>query len=221
MSRYAPMYSFAIAFIYLAVFTFFIALGGPASDADSATKLAFMREHQVALEAMYLIGYVCFGLVLLALVLALPERLTAQRRSLLALGQALGVIWVAFVIAAGFIVLAGIRASLQMADTDAQTAWLLWRSVSVVFGALGGGNELLGGLWTLAVSLSFQLPKALRAGGIFVALAGVATLLPVDDLTAVFGLSQLLWFVALGATLWRAPRLAAPAGGFGQVKGVA
>jgi hypothetical protein len=74
---------------------------------------------------------------------------------------------------------------------------------------LGGGNEIVGGLWTLLVSWAALrgggLPKALNYPGLVVGVAGLLTVVPALELVLrfVFGLGQLVWFVWLGIVMLR------------------
>ncbi len=76
---------------------------------------------------------------------------------------------------------------------------------------LGGGNELVGGLWVLLVSIAGwrtrALPRALNAVGIVSAAAGLITVIPgFEDVGMVFGLGLIVWFAWLGTVLLRAHR---------------
>jgi len=77
--------------------------------------------------------------------------------------------------------------------------------------ALGGGNEIVGGLWVLLLSWAAlrtdQLPKVLNYLGVLVGLAGILTVAPnFDVLMDVFGLGQIVWFAWLGIVMLRGDR---------------
>jgi hypothetical protein len=79
-----------------------------------------------------------------------------------------------------------------------------------VANGLGNANgEILGGLWTLLVSLSALLagglPRSLSLLGLLVGAIGIISLIPglTELLIGVFGLSQIIWFVWLGLVLLR------------------
>ena len=69
---------------------------------------------------------------------------------------------------------------------------------------IGGGNEIIGGLWILLVSIVAlkikKLPKALNIIGVIVGIAGIlSTIPPLANVTGmVFGLIQIVWFIWLG-----------------------
>ena len=77
---------------------------------------------------------------------------------------------------------------------------------------LGGGNEVVGGLWVLLVSLAALwkggLPKTLNYLGVVIGLAGLITVVPgievigaLSGLGVVFGLGFIVWFVWVGIFL--------------------
>jgi hypothetical protein len=77
-----------------------------------------------------------------------------------------------------------------------------------VANGLGNGNgEILGGLWTLLISLAALraggLPKVLNILGLLVGAVGIISIIPglTDLLTGVFGVSQIIWFIWLGIVL--------------------
>ena len=117
-------------------------------------------------------------------------------------------------IASGMIATIGLRYAIGQIDADVSRAFETWQMVGLITESIGGGNELVGGLWVLIVSL-----VALRAGalsaplnylGCVVGAAGVATVYPAEILTIVFGLSQIVWFIWVGAALLRARPLSDP-----------
>ena len=72
---------------------------------------------------------------------------------------------------------------------------------------LGGGNEIVGGLWVLLVSwiaLRDVLPKALNYLGMIVGVAGIVTLVPaLTEVGAIFGLGIIVWYIWVGIVLLR------------------
>jgi hypothetical protein len=78
-----------------------------------------------------------------------------------------------------------------------------------VANGVGNGNgEILGGLWTLLVSWAALraggLPKSLNFLGLLVGVVGILSLFPgLTDLTGLFGIGQLIWYVWLGIVLLR------------------
>ena len=71
--------------------------------------------------------------------------------------------------------------------------------------SIGGGNELVGGLWVLLISVvaiqERSLPRTLNYLGYLVGIAGIATIYPEELITEIFGVSQIVWFIWLGIYL--------------------
>lgn len=195
------------AAIYVVMFVFYGAFWAYPADADAVGRMTYLTEHQTAAYCIMLIGYVVFGVVLSALVLALHERLKTAAPLAMRAASLFGLLWVGFVIAAGMIGNAALLATVKLATTDPERALTLWTTAAAVIEGVGGGNELVGGLWVAllsAVAWRFGgLSRALAGFGLFVGACGVLTIIPLDALTEVFGLSQIVWFSWLGISLLR------------------
>jgi hypothetical protein len=193
------------AIIYIAAFVFFGAFWNSPGGADAAQQFAFLTENKTVLFVVNFVMYVLFGIVLAVLVLALHERLKKGAPTLSSLAAIFGVIWVGLVIASGMIANIGLAAAIDLANTEPQQAMTMWRAVYSVVEGLGGGNEVVGGLWVLLISITAlqnqKLPKALNVFGLIVGLVGVLTVYPADVFTEIFGVSQIVWFSWLGITL--------------------
>ncbi len=177
---------------------------------DAAQRLAFLVDRQAIVVVWNVIIYVCFGVVLVVLALALRARLSA-RPALGDLATAFGLIWAGLVIAAGMIANTGLTAAAKLYQTNPQQAGALWNSVATVQDGIGGGVELVGGLWVILISWSALrqalLPPWLNYLGLAVGLAGVLTVIPaLKELGALFGVGQIIWFAWLGAVMLRPAR---------------
>jgi hypothetical protein len=167
--------------------------------------MAYLAENQLTFSAIYFLMYVVFGVFLAVLVIGLHEKLKHTKSPAIAIGSLFGVIWVGLVIASGMISNIGLAHAIDLMEANPEKALDLWTIVSVITESLGGGNELVGGLWVLLVSV-----VALQAGefsrtfnylGLFVGVAGIATIYPADVLTEIFGVTQICWFIWLGVLL--------------------
>jgi len=123
---------------------------------------------------------------------------------------AIGVIWAGSLIASGMVANAGIAPVVALHATDPAQAALSWQAIETVANGLGNGNgEILGGLWTLLVSLAALraggLPRGLNIVGLLAGAVGIISLIPglTGLLTGVFGLSQIIWYIWLGIVLLR------------------
>jgi len=194
--------------IYILAFIFY---GGvlvyPRTDANAEEKLSFLTENYSTLSILNLMSYVLFGILLAVLVLALHQRLKNYSPNLSNLASIFGIIWVGLVIASGMIANIGLNTVVNMGTQDAVNAMSLWSSIGVVTEGLGGGNEIVGGIWVLLISIIGLKEKVftrpLNYLGLLVGIAGILSIYPLDIFTEVFGLSQIIWFLWIGISLLR------------------
>ena len=176
---------------------------------DPAQKVALLVDKQLTIYAMNLILYVIFGVFLIVLVLALYERLKVGAPAMMQMAAVIGIIWAGSLIASGMVSNAGIAPVIALYTKDPAQAALTWLGFEVVAEGLGNGNgEILGGLMTLLISWAALntggLPKFLNYLGVVVGLAGIISTIPgLSDLTGMFGMSQIVWFVWLAIIMLR------------------
>ncbi len=198
------------ALIYISAF---IVYGGvlvyPDKDASIIAQWSFLSDNYVLLSVLNLVAYVLFGILLAVLVLAVHQRQKMVAPVLSQLTFVFGILWAGLVIASGMITNIGLNAVVELGATAPEKAMQTWTSVSVVSEGLGGGNELVGGLWVLFLSmlaLKHRLfSKPLNLLGIVVGIAGIATVYPLDVFTEIFGISQIVWFLWMGIFMIRRP----------------
>lgn len=201
--------AFYLAAAYLiGIMLFLVVLDYP-SITDPAQKVALLIEQQSVIFATNLLMYVLFGLVLVVLALALYDRLKSGAPALAQVATAFALIWAGSLVASGMVSNAGISPIVTLYAQDPAQAALTWMNFEMVASGLGNGNgEILGGAWTLLISLAALrgggLPKPLNFLGLLVGAVGIISVLPgLTDLVGLFGLSQIIWFVWLGITLLR------------------
>ena len=177
-------------------------------DPTPAESVAFVGDHETAFFVWYLVIFLVFGAAIIPLARALHGRLGTGSPLLADIGAVFAYIWAGLMFATGMISNIGIAAVGDLADTDPAQAEAVWSSIAAVADGLGGGNELVGGVWVLLVSLAAwstnALPRALNALGIISATAGLVTLIPgLSDVGIVFGLGLIAWFAWVGIVLVR------------------
>lgn len=177
---------------------------------DPLQKVALLVEKQTVIFSTNLLMYVFFGVFLIALSLALYDRLKDGAPAIMQMAAVTGIIWAGSLIASGMVANAGIAPVVALYPVNPQQAALAWQGIEAVSGGLGNANgEILGGLLTLLVSFaalcSGGLPKGLNFLGLLVGAAGIASLIPAltDTLVGIFGLGQIVWFIGLGIVLLR------------------
>jgi hypothetical protein len=195
------------ALIYITLFVLYGTVLAMPAGLDSAQKLGFLESHHNLLFFSNLLGYVVFGILLAVLVLALHERLKNGANTLSQLAAIFGVLWVGLVITSGMLANIGLNAVLKLSLTEPEQTRALWLNVTTMTEALGGGNEIVGGLWVLLISCAGLKAKVLAEKfhyfGIAVGVTGIATCYPATGLTELFGISQIIWFGFLGVAMLR------------------
>jgi hypothetical protein len=177
-------------------------------DPTPAESVTFLVANQTVLYIWNFVILIVFGIALTPLVLALYERLWVGAPMLAPTAAAFGIIWAGLVIAAGMIGNIGIDTVAGLADSDRGRAETVWTTLDSVQNGLGGGNEIVGGLWLVLVSVASRqtaaLPRALTHLGILSGTAGILTVVPMLEMAgAVFGLGLIVWFVWAGLTMLR------------------
>ena len=193
---------------YIVGIALFLIILDPGGPLDPVERVAFLAEKETIMFISMLFIYVVSGFILVVLVQALHERLKAGSPAMMQTAAVFGFIWAGILISGGMIYIIGVDTVVELYDKDPAQAASVWLSVGIVFEGLGGGIEIVGGLWTLLISLaalrSGEFPRALNYLGLVVGVAGIVTIVPaLEDLTVVFGLGQIPWFIWLGIIFLR------------------
>ncbi|MCB1028987.1 MAG: DUF4386 family protein [Microthrixaceae bacterium] len=180
-------------------------------DIEAAQAVDFVAQNQGALLAWYLGIFIVFGAALVPLGLALRKRL-AETPLLADASMVFAAIWATLMFATGMISNIEIETVADLATSDPGRAVTVWSTLDAVTNGLGGGNELVGGIWILLLSIAglstARLPRWLNLVGILTAVAGLVTVVPeFEAAEMVFGLGSIVWFVGVGITLLRDRRV--------------
>jgi len=193
------------ASIYISAFVFFGAFWDFPTDSDNTQKFSFLTNHQTILSVVNLTMYVIFGVFLAVLVLALHQRLKIKAPALSQISSVFGLVWVGLIIATGMIANIGLGVVIDLSAKNAEQAMTVWIVINTIVEGLGGGNEVVGGLWVLLLSVAAlkinELPKLLNCLGLFIGFVGILTIYPAEILTEIFGLGQIVWFSWLGVAM--------------------
>ena len=204
---------FSAILLGLIYITAFIIYGGileyPDAEAVVNEKLKFLVDNYLILSVVNFTSYILFGIFLAVLVVSLHQRIKNNFLNLSVLTSSFGIIWVGLVIASGMIANVGLNSVIEIGNTEPERAMLIWSSISVISDGLGGGNEIVGGIWVLLLSLcALKAPffsKPLNFLGIAIGVAGILTIFPFDIFKEIFGVSQIIWFLWLGTLMIRKP----------------
>jgi hypothetical protein len=143
----------AAAFL-IGIVLFLVVLNYP-SITDPVQKMTLLVEKQGIFFSTNLIMYVFFGIFLIALSLALYERLKSGPSALIQVATVIGFIWAGSLIASGMVSNAGMSVAVSLYAADTKQAALFWQEIEAVASGLSNSNgEILGGLFKLLVSLA-------------------------------------------------------------------
>lgn len=209
LQKFGGFAALFMAISHLIGIVIFLVILNYLSLTDPVQKVALNVEKQQVVFSTNLLMYVFFGLALIALSLALHNRLKSGTPALMQMATAVGIIWAGSLIASGMVANAGLATVVALYAKDPTQAALTFQAIESITNGLGNANgEILGGTWTLLVSLAALrtggFPKGLNVLGVFVGAVGMFTIVPVlNDFTGIFGLGQILWFTWLGIMLLR------------------
>ena len=210
LQRYGAIAAAYQMLAYMVGFGAMLTVFAPLGGMNPAGKLGYLLEKQAIFHAFNTVIYVLFGVALVVLAVALYQRLVPVARSLAQVATTFALIWAGLVIAAGMVSNIGLDAAGALHAGEPAQAVALFAATGAVQEAIGGGIELVGGVWVLLVSLAGLrgrvLGRALHWLGLAVGVAGILTIAPpLKELGAVFGLGQIIWFGWLALLLYRQP----------------
>src|SRR5512146_1757768 len=126
----------------------------PILDANPGQYVAFIAENQTLVDVWNLISYWGSAITLVVMVLALYHRLKAGSPALAQIATVFGLIWAALIIGSANLMLrdSGVIASLY--GKDPLQAAAVWPVLEAVENGIVSGNELVGSLWVLLISIA-------------------------------------------------------------------
>jgi hypothetical protein len=197
-----------MALCYLSVAVIFFGLLSVPADGGIIAKIEYLQQEYIWVATGYGIGYLLFGALLAVLLQALSQALPDKQSAVAGLAERFGNVWLVLMLAAGMAALIGLDMTLRLAERAPEQAIALYHTRNLLTEALGGGIELVGGLWVLLLSIAGiqqqRFTKALHLLGLIVGSLGILTVLhTVPYLKDAFGLLQLIWFIWLGIALLR------------------
>ena len=182
---------------------------------DPVKQMAVLMDNQVIMHMLYLIVYQMWSLFLVMLAVALYQRLKAGSLAMMQVTTAIGIIWATVVIASGMIWNIGMDTVVNLYGQDQAQATTVWVAIESVCDGIGGGNEILGGLWILLISWAAlragELPRVLNYLGVAIGAAGIISVVQAlaELFIYIYALGQIVWFVWLGIVMLRGKTSAA------------
>lgn len=193
------------AFLYIIGFIFLAVFLSPEFESapTNIDKLRFTLDNKVLFQVWNILIYIIFGVILIPLTISINENFKNSESISTKVTPVLGFIWAVLVIASGMIANIGLDTLDKMIVDNVSAAITSWKTIGVIQNGLGGGVELVGGLWVLLISINGLsqkvFPKILNYLGLLVGIAGILTMVPgLKDLGMVFGLTQIVWFLWIG-----------------------
>ena len=210
MGGIAALIGAATNLLGIGVFVTLLAPKGLGSeDPDPSRIVALLAGNQATMRLWYQIIYLVFGVCLIFLSLALYERLKAGSPVLAQAVTIFGLIWAVLVIVIGTLSINDLSTVVRLYGENpaqAATVWLILDTVETGLGA-GGGETIVSALWFLLPSWAAlrarELPRVLNYLGVVTGVAGILSVLVLTDLTAVYALGLIIWFVWLGIVMLR------------------
>jgi hypothetical protein len=181
----------------------------PLLDAAPDQYLKFLAENQALVYVWNLISYWGSAITLVIMALALYERLKEHAPALAQTATAFGLIWAGLIIASGNLMLHDVGVLAELHSQNQAQAVMAWTALQPVEVGIVSGNELVGSLWVLLLSVAAlrtgQLSRALNWLGVVLGVAGMLTIVPAlyDSLIMVFGPAMIVWSVWVGIVLLR------------------
>ena len=210
LQKFGGFAALYMAIAHLIGLIIFIVILDYISITDLAQKVAMNVDNQAVVFSTNLLMYVFFGFFLIVFALALYNRLKAGAPALIQVATVIAIIWAGSLIASGMVANAGLTTVVELSATNPTQAALTWQAIEPTIDGLGNANgEILGGLWTLLVSIAALrtggLPKGMTLFGVVVGAVGIISLVPTltGTLGPVFGLGQIVWFIWMGIMLLR------------------
>jgi hypothetical protein len=200
---------------YLVALVLGLTLMFPILNAGPDQYLKFLADNQALVYLWNLISYWGSAITLVIMVLALYERLKGRSPALMQTATVFGLIWAGLIIASGNLMLHNLGVVAALYGNDPAQAATTWTALEAVETGITSGNELVGSLWVLLLSVAALrtggLPRPLSTLGLVLGVAGILTIIPAlaETTIMVFGPGMIVWSVWAGIILLRGSRVAA------------
>jgi hypothetical protein len=199
------------AFAYLVSIIIAVTLIFPILDGNTAGYIEFVRGNQFLMHIWILIAYWGTAITVVIMALALYDRLKTGSPRLMQVATAFGLIWAGLIIGSGNLMLNDFHVIANLYATDPALAATAWTILEAVENGITSGNELVGSLWVILLSIAALrnggLPRSLGFAGIALSVIGIFTLVPdintQPGVAFTFGLGMVTWSIWLGIVLLR------------------
>jgi len=197
----------AVSYIIGIVIFLFILKYQSIDDISQKFQLIIKKTNMIFLTNMLM--YIFFGPFLISLIVVLNQYLHKDETFFVKLGSLIGIIWAGSLIASGMIANSGLLLVSSLYKVNPVQAEASWQIIDSIAMGIGNGNgEILGGIFTLCISISGLISKKLSYftsySGCIIGIIGMLSTIPVlIDLTGLFGILQIVWFISLTMLFFR------------------
>ncbi|MBU3002651.1 hypothetical protein [Paraglaciecola arctica] len=173
---------------------------GPDERLQTLTKFSGL------MQLWYFFVYVIFGAFLLVLSIALLEPNKREHTPLEQVTTLASYLWACYIFTSGFIAIFSIEFLFAKRFEFTGDVTTLWRDIYAVQMGLGEGIEWVGAIWVILVNTCLYIenrfaPKIVYFGYL-ISVFGLMTLVENwQQVGAIFGLLQIVWFVWVGLLL--------------------
>lgn len=184
--------------VYIAVFSF----DSYGDIGKSITpQLTLISTHSALMYLWYFVIYIVFGVALIVFQIAIKPYL--QMGWFASMALVFGYLWSGLTIASGMLANIGTHMVLELMGVNQELAISLWYTLQMLINGIGGGNELVGGIWLLLLGLSYKadliIERWLSVVAIVFGSVGLFTAVPIfTDLGEFFGIGSMVWFFVMG-----------------------
>ncbi len=171
-------------------------------------RLQFIMTNKTIFKWWMILIYVMFGIVLIPLTLTIHENFKNPTSVWVKATPLFAYIWSVLVIASGMLAVIGIDSVSVIFQNNPNSALTSWQTIEIIQTGIGGGVEVIGGIWVLLISTTALkhsvFNKLLNYLGLLVGITGTLTIIPgLHELGYIFGLTQIIWFVWIGILMVR------------------
>jgi hypothetical protein len=197
---------------YAVAIVWFVILLSPLLNAGPRQHMAFVADNQAIMYAGILISYWVTGGTLVVIALALYERMKNGSPVLMQIATVFGCIWAALIIGSGNLMLSDFGVVAKLYGNNPVQAETVWLGLDAVETGIVSGNEIVGSMWVLLLSLAALRTKGLPRGlnylgvalGVVGILTGILAFIPaVKDIIMIFGLGMIAWSAWVGIVMLR------------------
>ena len=184
----------------------------PYLNSEPGQYVAYVADNQAIVYIWNLSCYWVAAVALVVLALALYERLKTGSPALAQTATIFGFIWAALIIGSANLMLRDVGVIADLYAKEPAQAETVWLALDAVETGIVSGNELVGSLWVLLLSLAALrtggLPRALNYLGVALGVVGILTgilaFIPaVKDIIVIFGLGMIAWSAWVGIVMLR------------------